>query len=479
MVLWKKASIALLLAVGTGLATGVGEGISDFFKSWTSEEQEERASASSGSIQVGDVTAGRDVLINPQSVTIQNIINIDESSFIEKAQEAGYQSPEAVAQLEIQLAKTQAALDEMRRNSPDLAEEINHLIQSVNEAEPEETRAAFQHLRARISEQRLSLQRNEAKLYHAEATLLYPFDLSQSRPLLQKAATLAETNFWYWIDYGRVLERSGALEKAAQAFRTAHDLVVHDDTRRRDYSVALNSLGDVRVAQGDGAGALVAYEESLEIRRALSAADPQDERLQRDVSISLNAVGDVLLSQGDWAGAFASYDESFDIARSSSFDDPGLRGIVVSLNRVGDALVAKGDRFRALKAYKSSLEIGRVLSAANPLNLGAQRDVSVALSKVGDVLHYQGDGAGALVAYEESLEIARALSAADPQNARWQRDVVVSLAKLARVQPSRAVDHWAEAVALLEDMAARGVLRPVDEVFLTVARIQAFVALFD
>ena len=39
-------------------------------------------------------------------------------------------------------------------------------------------------------------------------------------------------------------------------------------------SVSLDKVGDVRLAAGDRAGALAAYEESLAIRRKLAAADP-------------------------------------------------------------------------------------------------------------------------------------------------------------------------------------------------------------
>ena len=43
---------------------------------------------------------------------------------------------------------------------------------------------------------------------------------------------------------------------------------------RRDVSVSLDRVGDVRLAEGNRAGALAAYEESLAISRKFAAADP-------------------------------------------------------------------------------------------------------------------------------------------------------------------------------------------------------------
>ena len=82
----------------------------------------------------------------------------------------------------------------------------------------------------------------------------------------------------------------------------------------------------------------------------------------------------------------------------------------------------------------------------------------------------QGDLAGALAAYDESLTIRRDLAARDPGNAGWARDVWVSYWKLAEADPANAAAHWAEVVARMEDMAARGILLPTDAAHLDAAR---------
>ena len=102
-------------------------------------------------------------------------------------------------------------------------------------------------------------------------------------------------------------------------------------------SVSLDKVGDVRLAAGDRAGALAAYEESLAIMRKLAAADPGNAGWQRDVSVSLDKVGDVRLAAGDRAGALAAYEESLAIRRKLAAADPGNAGwqrdVSVSLDR--------------------------------------------------------------------------------------------------------------------------------------------------
>ena len=116
------------------------------------------------------------------------------------------------------------------------------------------------------------------------------------------------------------------------------------------------------------------------------------------------------LQGGDQAGALAAYQESLDIARKLAAQDLGnaqaQRDVAVSLNKIGDVKLQGGDRAGALAAYQESLDIARKLAAQDQGNAQAQRDVSVSLKKLGDVKLQGGDQAGALAAYQESLDIA-------------------------------------------------------------------------
>ena len=115
------------------------------------------------------------------------------------------------------------------------------------------------------------------------------------------------------------------------------------------------------------------------------------------------------VAQGDLAGALAAYEEGL---ASPATSPPATRATPAGPRRlgqpgqVGDVRVAQGDLAGALAAYEESLSIGRDLAARDPGNAGWARDLSVSLNKVGDVSVGEGDLAGALAAYEESLASA-------------------------------------------------------------------------
>ena len=58
-------------------------------------------------------------------------------------------------------------------------------------------------------------------------------------------------------------------------------------------------IGDVQVKQGDLAGALKSYNDSLAINDRLAKSDPGNAEWQRDLSVSYERVGNVLLDQRD------------------------------------------------------------------------------------------------------------------------------------------------------------------------------------
>ncbi|MEM9567543.1 MAG: TIR domain-containing protein [Cyanobacteria bacterium P01_E01_bin.34] len=80
--------------------------------------------------------------------------------------------------------------------------------------------------------------------------------------------------------------------------------------------------GDVLVAQGDGPGALAAYQEGMKIREALAQRDPDNTEWQRDLSISHEKIGNVLVAQGDGPGALAAYQEDLKIREALAQRDP-------------------------------------------------------------------------------------------------------------------------------------------------------------
>ena len=230
----------------------------------------------------------------------------------------------------------------------------------------------------------------------------------------------------------------------------------------RERSVLLSSEGDVLQAQGDLAGSLAAYRESLAIMQRLAAADPSNAGWQRDLGVNHNKVGDALEAQGDLAGALAAYRESLAIMQRLAEADPSnagwQRGLGVSQDRMGDVLLAQGDLAGSLAAYQKALAVARRLAVIDPSNAIAQRDLSVSHNKMGDVLGAQGDLVGALEAHREALTVRQRLAVADPSNAGWQRDLSVSQNRvgdglLAQGDPAGALAAYRESLAVRQRLA--------------------------
>jgi tetratricopeptide (TPR) repeat protein len=134
----------------------------------------------------------------------------------------------------------------------------------------------------------------------------------------------------------------------------------------------LHRVGDVRLAAGDRAGALAAYEESLGIVRALAAADPGNAGRQRDLAADLSKIGNVRLATGDRAGALALYEESLAIVRRLVVADPGNAAwqadLVIGLYKVSTA----SDPPRARAALREALAIVEALAREGKLSAAQQ-----------------------------------------------------------------------------------------------------------
>jgi predicted negative regulator of RcsB-dependent stress response/energy-coupling factor transporter ATP-binding protein EcfA2 len=248
----------------------------------------------------------------------------------------------------------------------------------------------------------------------------------------------AEVNYWRQANtadpaatsagfgLGYSLIRFGDLDGARKAFEQSK-AAAQAAHNQRGVSIALNGIGDVLVAQGDGPGALAAYQAGLAIAEGLAKRDPANTQWQRDLSVSNNKIGDVLVAQGDGPGALAAYQAGLTIREGLAKRDPAntewQRDLSVSQEKIGNVLLAQGDGPGALAAYQAGLTIAEGLAKRDPANTQWQRDLSVSNNKIGDVLLAQGDGPGALAAYQAGLTIAEGLAKRDPANTGWQRDL--------------------------------------------------------
>ena len=189
--------------------------------------------------------------------------------------------------------------------------------------------------------------------------------------------------------------------------------------------MADEKVGDVQVAQGDLAGALKSYRDSLAIRERLAQSDPGNTGWQRELSVVVRERWRRTGGAGrPGRRAPSPTSDGLAIAERLAQSNPGNAGwqrdLSVAYDSVGDVQVAQGDLAGALKSYRDGLGIAARLAQSDPGNARFQRDLSVSYSKIGSVQVAQGDLAGALKSYRDGLAISERLAQADPGNAGWQ-----------------------------------------------------------
>ena len=253
--------------------------------------------------------------------------------------------------------------------------------------------------------------------------------LSQSHALMKTAETLLDLS-----------ETKSALATATEAQTIARDLK-NKHPENTDYQRALaqadETIGNVRVHQGNTPEAMKAFQESLAIRDALAKAEPGKLMIQRELAQSQSAVGDMLLRQGKLAEAMQSYQDSLAIRQELTEAGPTdlvwQADLSASYQKIGNILSAQGKLNEAMKSYQSSLAIRAGLAKLDLNNPTWQHDLAHAYSAIGDTLVRQGNLSEAMKAYQPELEILDRLAKSDPGHASWQSDLSNADVKIGEV----------------------------------------------
>jgi tetratricopeptide (TPR) repeat protein len=192
---------------------------------------------------------------------------------------------------------------------------------------------------------------------------------------------------------------------------------------RRDLSVSYDRLGEVQLQSGQVTEALGSYQQGLEIRQKLAAADPSDAHAQRDLSVSYEKLGDVQLQSGQVTEALKSFNLKFEISKKLAAADPSdavaQRDRFISL---GDVQLQSGQVTEALGSYQQALEIRQKLAAADPSDAQAQLDLVVSHHKIASVQQEQKQYEQAIESYGRGLKVLQALKDRKrlaPANERW------------------------------------------------------------
>jgi tetratricopeptide (TPR) repeat protein len=370
--------------------------------------------------------------------------------------------PNRLAKAADELLHLRADLARLSNDRPEFAAIRARASALIDKGDFEGARAALNEGRERARALREEASRTEAGFLADEARvdrLQLKYEAACAK--FAEAARLDPDNVWLRIELGNLWVTRGSLAEAERAYSAARDAAARSGNDRDLYASHLY-VGNVQVAQGDGAGALKSYRDGLMIIERLAKTDPGNTDYQRELSVAYNKIGDVQVAQGDLAGALKSYRDSLTIidrlAQSDSSNAGWQRDLSVSYNKVGDVQVAQSDLAGALKSYRDSLTIIDRLAQSDPGNAGWQRDLSVSYERMGDVQVAQGDLAGALKSYRDSLAIADRLTRSDPGNAGWRRDLSVSYNKVGDVQAAQgdlagALKSFSDSLAIRDRLA--------------------------
>jgi tetratricopeptide (TPR) repeat protein len=164
---------------------------------------------------------------------------------------------------------------------------------------------------------------------------------------------------------------------------------------RRELAVAREKQGDISQAEGGFSAALEAYTDSLTIRKALVAKNPENPGWARDLMISFNKVGDAMEAAGDLEGARFHFNCGRDVIEGLVAKHPAHYEWQIdhatSWNRLGGVAEIRGDYAEMLRCNECGLEIIRRLAEKNPSNPAAHIEFGVFHYNVAVAAHRAGD----------------------------------------------------------------------------------------
>jgi tetratricopeptide (TPR) repeat protein len=264
------------------------------------------------------------------------------------------------------------------------------------------------------------------------------------------------------VDLHKKLESLGRLdvldaagEAATRYFATvpAEELSEAELLRR---SQMLYQIGDVRIRQGNLAGAAAPMEQSLALARRLAELKPGDGERLFALGQSQYWAGFVHWQQGDLKAARQPFEGYLDTSRRLVEKEPGnrkwRRELSYAHSNLGSLLEAEGDLEGALAQFLATLAIDEELAAAGPADRDARFELAATHNTAGVVLQDLGRWSAAGEHLRAEFDLRKELLAADPASFRMRDFLGTSHSRLG-VHLSLLGD-WREATRHFEQSRA-------------------------
>lgn len=322
---------------------------------------------------------------------------------------------------------------------------------------------------------------------------------------------------------GNLGDLTGAMRSYRLALQVADDWIAgdpSDDGGPELRSIALDGIGETKMAQGELNGALAAFTESLKIREKLSKKYLWIPELRLSVAVSHDRLGRLWLAMGQARRAVESFEAGRAAIEALMEIDPSNEEATIALfiahGTVGEAWRNAGKLEKALESFRAELAIVERRAEAAPGDVERRMDVALSFQHIGNVQYdrhefedsrrmfnkcleivegllaqqstrvdwqnqlakcktYVGDAhfmlghsEEALSAYRDGLALSERLSAQDPTNVDWRRDVMVSHAAISRlhddgtISATAAREHLEEALSIALELEESGRLPPRD-----------------
>jgi eukaryotic-like serine/threonine-protein kinase len=235
-------------------------------------------------------------------------------------------------------------------------------------------------------------------------------------------------------------QRARAQEAAARAEKARAERRFNE-VRQLAHSV----LFDYHDAIKDLSGATVVRErlvkDALAYLDGLAAEASGDSALQRELAAAYERVGDVrgrprFASLGDSLGALESYSKALQLRESLTAANPrdvqARRDVAISHVRTGDVLYELNQIPSALEHLGKALDLYLGLTAEQPDNAEIRDELAATYNDIGLAMEDRGDLTGALENQRRALQVRETLFAGDPDNQALRRNLSTTYVNLGR-----------------------------------------------
>ena len=231
-----------------------------------------------------------------------------------------------------------------------------------------------------------------------------------------------------------VLEKVG---KAAEGYFAAVPERDLSDVELFRRSQALGQLGQVHVEQGDFAGAMPLFRQSLAQVSALAARDSSNTEWQLGLGASHYWVGFIHWRRNDLDSALAQFEPYLAITKKLVARAPDSvrfhNELGQASSNIGSVKESKGDLPGALAAFREAIRAEANVVQRDSTKLDWQMDLASSYNAVGSVQRKLGDFAGAHASHLEELALKQRLVRLDPPNQLYKLRLALAYSFLAEL----------------------------------------------